>query len=224
MLSPRRTSRRRPAALAAVAVALLAAGTAAGAGLTVSAEPSTVIRVTASVPVQTCDAAPVADAGVDEAVSGTGAGADPTVDVRSAGGADRRAYVRFDVAACAIPAAAEIRTATLRLAVVAPPAAGRTLEARRAVEAWTEGGVSWSAQPAVAAAAASTAATGTVAAPVDWDVAGDVRAIVAGSVADEGWRIADVAEDDAVPATVALAAREHADPALRPTLTIRYYR
>jgi hypothetical protein len=216
--------RRRYILAAGVALVLLTAGTAVGAGLSVSAEPSAVIRVTASVPAETCDAVPVADAVVDEAAPATVAGASATVDVRSAPGADRRVYVRFDLAACAVPSGAEVRSARLRLSVVAPPAVDRTLEARRAVEPWTEGTVAWSAQPAVAASAASTAATGTVAGPVEWDVAADVAAIVAGSVDDEGWRIADVAEDDPVGATASFAAREHADPALRPVLTVRWYR
>jgi hypothetical protein len=213
---------RRTAALAG-AFALALAGVASAAGLSVAPDTMTLVRVPGAVPVKTCTLVAGADAHVDEALPDGTAGSAPALDV-TAGASDRRAFVQFDLPACAIPSTAEVRGAALRMTLAVAPAEDRSWKARRVAGAWTEAGITWNTAPPLAASSTDTVPTGTVAgATLTWDVAADVADAVSGAVTDRGWRIADADEAPAAPVTGSLASREDADPADRPSLTVTWF-
>jgi hypothetical protein len=99
-----------------------------------------------------------------------------------------RALVRFTLPA--VPAGCSLQAATLRL-YAASAASGRTLQAWRIAVAWTEGGVTWSNQPAATGTAATTTSgTGYR----QWSVTAQVQAMYAG--ANNGFLIRDAVENN----------------------------
>jgi len=176
--------------------------------------------------VGTCTAAAAADAYVDQSVlsAGSSFGTQPTLSVRSQAVANRRAFARFDLSPCSIPTSATVTVAELRLVVTSAPGSSRTHAAHRIAAAWTET-TTWNSQPAVAATASASAATGTAGATVEWTSAAllaDVRGWVDGTLANNGWRISDTAESALVGVTAAYAAREHTTAGSRPVLFVTY--
>jgi hypothetical protein len=81
-------------------------------------------------------------------------GTDSVLKVETKTGADARAYVRFSLPA--IPAGCQVTSARLRL-YASSYKTGRTLQAFRVAAPWTEGGLTWSNQPATAGTAVTTA-------------------------------------------------------------------
>lgn len=168
---------------------------------------------------------------------------------RTAGDDRRRALLRFDVGA--LPAGATVTSVELVLSVTRTVAAPVPMQLHRLAGGWSEGASvpagnggqgapalpgdatwTWSTYPAlawtapggdfVAAASASqdVAGTGTYA----WSGAGlvaDVQAWVDAPATNHGWILL---ADETLPAPTArqFAAREHADPGLRPQLTVTW--
>jgi hypothetical protein len=127
-----------------------------------------------------------ADTWVAEDQPSTKRGSQTSLEVQSrAGGRNRRVLVHF-----ALPAAqfCTVASATLRLnATSSDP--GRTMEAYRAVGAWTESAVTWSTQPA------ATGAPATAAASTGWvqlDVTSQVQELYA--TGNDGFLVKDSAE------------------------------
>lgn len=220
-------SRRLLAAAAAIAV-IAAVGVGAASTLTVSAGHLGVTSVASAPAPKSCTVTPSADAYADEAnLLGLFGGSDQ-LEVRSwfviLVPSNRRAFVRFDLGSCAIPAAADVRSATLRLHLLTAPSADRTYRVHRVTDAWTEAALSWSAQPNVAASATTSISTGTT--DGVWreaDVRTDVAAMVAGTVTNQGWRLRDDAEDAGLERRSIFAAREYGTAALRPQLVVTWY-
>lgn len=174
------------------------------------------------------------DAWIDQLRPDQNKGADATLRVRPpAGGLERRALVAFDLAA--IPAGACIRSAQLRLRLTSVASASRVLTAHRLTRAWLEGngksrsGATWrtfdglaawsAAGGAFAGTASASAVTGTTSGvTLAWDVTSDVAAFVAGTTADHGWVIKDLA--DAAGGEFRFASRQHGTPAARPRLMV----
>jgi hypothetical protein len=131
-----------------------------------------------------------ADAWLDQNSSGTNKGFDSILKVQSKGPSDNfRALVRFTLPA--VPAGCSLQSATLRL-YAASAAGGRTLQALRLAGSWTEGGVTWSNQPATTGTAATTASgTGYR----QWSVTAQVQAMYAGT--NNGFLIRDAVENNA---------------------------
>ena len=205
------------------AFVLALTGIASAAALTVDANTMTLVRIPGPVPPKTCTVAAIADAHVDEALPDANAGTAASLDV-AAGPADRRAFVRFDLASCAIPSTAELRSAALRMVLAGAPAEDRSWKVRRLTGAWTEAGVTWNTAPSLAAASTDAVSTGAVAgAALTWNVAADVADVVSGAATDHGWTIADADEAPAIPAAGSLASREDADAAERPVLTVTWF-
>lgn len=210
-------------ALLGATLALALTGVASAALLGIDADRVTLVRIPGAVPAKTCTVGAVADAHVDESLPDTNAGTAATVEV-GAGPADRRAFVRFDLASCAIPAGADVRSAKLSAVLAAAPADPRTWNVHRATAAWPELGVTWNTAPAVAASATGTASIGTAAgATVEWSVLSDVAGIVSGATSNDGWRISDADEAPPAPIAGSLASREAAAAADRPTLTVTWF-
>lgn len=91
-----------------------------------------------------------------------------------ADGNDRRSLVKF--ALPTVPADCTITSATLAFTTISG-ATGRTLHASRATATWTETGVTWNNQPAVATPAATASSTATVDAVVSFTVTSQLQAM-----------------------------------------------
>ncbi len=174
-----------------------------------------------------CTAAASGDTYVQQSLlsAGSSFGAEETLSVRSETLANRRAFVRFDLSPCSIPPAATVMGAELRLVVTAAPVSSRTHVVHRVAETWDEA-TTWNTQPEIAATVSASAATGTTAgATVTWTsptLLGDVQGWVDGTIANDGWRIADASENAVVAAEVGYGASGHATATSRPEIFVTY--
>jgi hypothetical protein len=154
------------------------------------------------------------DSAVQQGSATTNFGTATSMNVTSSSGANRRAYIRFDLTRCApsIPANATVTLATLRIYASAIPNACRTHDVFRVTASWTEAAITWNNQPfgttvnnpaqasrttsyAVGSApctnsAANAYVTGAL-------VTSDVQGFVSGALSNFGWMIRDDVEDSA---------------------------
>lgn len=208
--------------LLAVAVAVPVVAYAASLGVTPNRLTATTSAT--SISASTCSLQPVADTYADEFSLLSNFGNSTDLLVRSLAANDRRSYLRFDLASCSIPAAAEVETAVMSLYLSAAPSASRTYDAYRVTAAWTETGLTWSNQPSASATATSSVATGTTSGvTLSWNVLADVTAFVAGTATNDGWQIRDSVEDSLVSRASTLGSRERGTGSQRPKLVITYY-
>ena len=194
--------------------------------LPTSSQTVTTASVAATVPVSTCTLGSTADTYADQSLLNSGAnfGTATTLRVRSSQtlalvSENKRAFVRFDVASCGIPAGARVKTASLDLYLGTVPAASRTYDVHRVESPWAETGLTWSAQPNWAATPTGSftaAAVGTR----TTDVRSDVSSFVSGT-ANYGWVIKDGTENSATSYEGGFNPREAATQ--RPSLGIGYY-
>jgi hypothetical protein len=208
---------------AGVLAAILLGGgaTAAAAPLSLSSQLVTVFRVNATVPLTSCTAGATADAYVTEPLSG--AGTETELRVASAFGANKRSFLRLDLASCAIPTVARVTSAALRLHLSTAPGSSRTYDVFRVTASWVES-LTWVTQPAVAASASASAATGTTAGvTLAWNVLTDTAAFVAGTQTNNGWRVSDRTESNLTAIEGRFSAREHASSSQRPALAVSWY-
>jgi hypothetical protein len=135
----------------------------------------------------------VADSTVNQAAPNSVAGGDDYMIVASLGPANnRRTFVRFGLPT--IPAGCTVTAATLRLYTDGADA-GQTLGVYRAnplAALWTEAGLTWNNQPAVAGTPATTLSVATNG-YLSWPVTTLVRDLYAG--ANNGFMIRDQAEN-----------------------------
>ncbi len=170
----------------------------------------------------------VADSYVNQNSGNTNYGTNTTMLVRSttAGtpNANNRSFVQFDVSS--IPAGATIQTATVRLYLQTAPTASRNYDMNRATASWVEsgaGGITWNNQPAVAASATSTIATGTASGVwLEWDATSDVQGFISGTYSNYGWRVMDQVENSATDRQSTFRTREYAGTAYDPQLVVIY--
>jgi len=223
------------------AVALVLGGSAAwglAAGVTLNSQELTPYR-TCTVTATPSSTTAVIDAVVRQATPTTNLGTATTTETSSANAANRRVYIKFDLSGCspAIPSAANVRAATLRLYMSALPAACRTLDIFRVTSSWTEAGITWNTQPfgttlnnpATASRTDSfdvgsvtgcqNLAAGYVAGA---DVTTDVAAFVAGSATNNGWMIRDDVENSATTRTATFSAKNLGTLAQAPQLIVTY--
>jgi hypothetical protein len=114
--------------------------------------------------------------------------------------------------------------ATLKLYLATAPSASRTYQVFRTAASWGESTLTWNNQPSVAGSATASASTGTSSdVTLSFDVTADVRAFVAGSDTNTGWRLNDGSETSATTRSGTFGTREAANPAQRPTLVVTYY-
>ena len=205
-----------------LAALLLGGGaTAAAAPLSLSSQQVAVFRVDATVSLSSCTAGATADAYVTEPLSG--AGAETELRVASALGANKRSFLRLDLAPCAIPTAARVTSAELRLHLSTAPGSSRIYDAFRVTASWADT-LTWPTQPAVAASASASAATGTTAGvTLAWNVLTDTAAFVAGTQTNNGWRVSDRTESNLTALEGRFSAREHASTSERPALAVSWY-
>jgi hypothetical protein len=201
-----------------VGVAVAAAFGITSASLTVSTGASSIAATTCSL-----NAAPN-DSYVSQASPSSTFGTATTMNVRSSLSANMRAFVQFSLASCSIPANALITVGELKLFMNSPPTASRTYEAHRVTASWAETTVTWTNQPAVAASATASVATGTTSSvTLKWNVTSDVQAFVDTTASNFGWRIKDQTEDAATARTGQFRSAEYGTISQRPVLDISYY-
>lgn len=211
--------------IVALVSALLASGLGLAASLGVSPAKLTSLQKASSVPVSTCTVTAVADtyANAQGVNSSKNFGTATEVHVNSEKGDPpkaRRSFVRFDLSSCASFATASVQSAALKLVLSTAPSESRTYNAHRVTAAWTETGLTWENQPAVAASATVSTMTGTTGGvTLQWSVRTDVQAFVDGT-ANHGWRIADSAEANNPAMLGIFSSKEGTQP---PQLTITYY-
>lgn len=215
----------RPTIAVCTVAAALAAGVAArGAPITTSPAQLMARTVVGGVPISTCTRAPNADTFADGAAPLTPQGAATTLHVLTQTLFNKRTFVRFDVASCAIPAVARLKTSSFNLVITTAPASSRTYDLHAVTAAWTEVALTSLAQPAVAGTVTASVATGTTGgATLTTNVMADVGAYVTGAATNNGWRVKDRTEDALGPVETRFGSRENATPALRPSLVITYY-
>lgn len=220
---------RRPLTLVGAVLAgsaLVGATLAAAASLQLSPSSLTEYAAASAVPLSSCTLTASADAYVDSAVlsSGSNFGTATTLNVRSDVLGNRRTFARFDLSACPSFGNARVTDASLRLFLSTAPSASRTYNLHRVTAAWTETGVTSSNQPAAAAAATASVATGTVSAvTLSWPVTAEVQSFVDGTATNFGWRIRDATEDSLTARSGTFSARENGTAAQRPSLVVTYY-
>ena len=209
--------------LAAV-IAASGTGAAVAAALGITPARLTVFAAATTVPVTSCTLDAVADSYVDQLNLLSNFGAATTFLVQSSLTQNKRGFVRFDLSSCSIPSTARIKTAILTLSLATAPTSSRTYLASRATGSWSEAGLTWTNQPAVAGSPTATCTTGTSSGvALTWNVALDVQAFTDGSLTNNGWRLADSSEDAVAGRQGTFASRESATAAARPALHITYY-
>ena len=206
------------AAVFGVGVAVAATLGVSSAALTVSTGPSSVAATTC-----TLNAAPN-DSYVSQASAASNFGPATTLNVRSSLAANMRTFVQFTLTSCSIPANALVTDAELKLFLSTAPTVSRTYDAHRVTASWAEGTITWTNQPAVAASATASTATGTTASvTLKWNVTSDVQAFLDGTASNFGWRIKDQTEDSATARTGQFRSAEYTTATQRPALDITYY-
>jgi hypothetical protein len=139
----------------------------------------------------------IADSTVNQAAPNTAAGADDYMIVASLGPSNnRRTFVRFGLPT--IPGSCTLTAATLRLNTDGADA-GRTLGVYRAnpgAPLWTEAGLTWTNQPAVAGSPA-TAVTVAANGYLSWTVTALMPTLYSG--ANNGFVVKDQAENGSGP-------------------------
>ena len=208
--------------LAALASAMtVSPGQAASLGIT-SADLTAATRIYGA-PV-TCTVPAVADSYVDASLATTNFGTSLILNVNPSAVSTERTLIRFDLTTCspAIPADAIVQTAQLRLTIASLVLASRTVDLRGVTSAWTEAGVTWNTQPAVAgsvSASAGVTAGQTAGTVITWTATSDVQALVTGAAWNFGFRLSDSGEGG-VGALLSFRSREAASG--QPQLVITY--
>lgn len=216
---------RTALSLALLAVAVLGAhAIASAASLPTASLRVTTATLAATVPVSTCTLAPFADTYADQLNLLTNYGGAATLDVRSFKTLalvpeNKRSFVRFDLAGCAIPAGARVTSADLNVYLGTAPGTARTYDVHRITETWTEGGLTWFAPPS--ASGTATASFTTAAGARTAAVTADVTLFLAGTAANYGWLLKDRAEDGSTDQQGSVNSREA--PSQKPSLAVSYY-
>ncbi|MDP2953077.1 MAG: DNRLRE domain-containing protein, partial [Chloroflexota bacterium] len=147
------------------------------------------------------------------------------VDVRSTTTGNpetnQRTFLQFSTAG--VPPTATVVSATLRLYMFGAPAATGNYDAHRATATWAESTITWANQPAVAASASATTATGTTANVwLGWTVTSDTQGFVNGSLANYGWRLKDQVESSATDRLARFYSKEQTGVTQDPQLVVAY--
>ena len=132
-------------------------------------------------------------------------------------GSQERSYLKFDISS--IPPAASVTAASLRLCRTNGTGGARTHELRVVTSAWTESGLTWNNQPAIAAPTGTTISVPSSAGCVTTDVTNNVQSWHLGT-ANLGWRIADT--DEPTAPLVDWATHDEPSTGLRPTMSVTY--
>ena len=163
------------------------------------------------------------DSYVNQQSASTNYGSSATLEVKSKkqgpNQRNERTFASFDVSS--IPGGSTVSAATLTLCATSVPSS-RTYDAHRVTASWTEGGVTWNNQPAVAGSA--TASAGTPGSPgcMTWTVTSDVQLWVDGT-SNYGWRISDASEGSSQERlTVFRSTEDGAVPADQPHLQVSW--
>jgi len=128
-----------------------------------------------------------------------------------------RSYLMFDLSS--IPPGATVTSASLTICRTNGSGGSRTHELRAVTSAWTEMGLTWNTQPALAPSASHTITVPPSASCTFASVKENVQAWVA-FAPNFGWRIAD--QDEGTAPHVEYATREEPTVVQRPVLSVTY--
>lgn len=138
---------------------------------------------------------PIADATVYEINPNNNYGNQTNISIKSQQTQNRRTFIRFDFH---FPNNTDILSSNLKLYMTGAPSEERTYEARSVSNSWNElnpSGVNWNNQPGVSVSSTDSILSGTTANVwLDWNVTSDVQSFVAGTLTNNGWRLADANE------------------------------
>jgi hypothetical protein len=198
--------------------------------LGVASSNLTTSTLVAAVPINTCAVTASADSYVDQASlqQGSNFGGATALQVESSRTlvtllpTNKRSFVKFDLSSCSIPAAAAVQSARLSVFLSSAPAASRTWNVDRVTAGWTEGGITWSNQPATTGSTSITTGT-TSNVTLQATVTSDVQGFVSGSLTNNGWRFSDSAETGSPTQNGQFRSREFGTASQRPTLVVDYY-
>lgn len=210
----------------AMGFVLLGGSVAFAAALQVAAQKVTAYQTDTTVPMTVCTRTPTADAYVDEQGGNKNLnfGTDTTLQVQAKKNANKRSFLKFDIASCGIPAGAALQSASLRLFITTAPSSPRNYNAGLANAAWTETGITFGNQPGVLGTPGpATASIGSGSSGwFEWGVLSHVEAIRGGTT-NNGWQVRDSFEptgNDNTSVESQFSSREGANP---PQLVIAYY-
>lgn len=142
-----------------------------------------------------------ADAWVDQNATSANNGGDTTLKLRSLNKKNARVLVRFNLPAR--PPGCNVTAAKLRLSA-SSASGGRTLEARANTGGWTEGGVTWSNQPATTNTGLASTGSGT--GYLEWTVTTQVQNMYSGT--NNGFQLRDSSENNSTLREQQLKARD----------------
>ena len=107
-----------------------------------------------------------------------------------------RSFLKFDISSIPLGEDIIIQSATLRLWAESYPDITRFYDLHLVTDNWTESGVNWDNQPAVAATASDSSPTPSdVNTPMEWSVLSEVLDWRDGITPNYGWRTSDDAEE-----------------------------
>lgn len=168
---------------------------------------------------------PAHDSYVDMNLSSTNYGGLTELHVRSTntGNPDTNQRTFLQSSTAGIPPTATVVSATLRLYMFGAPTATRNYDAHRATATWAESTITWATQPAVAASASATTATGTTSNVwLEWTVTSDVQGFINGSLSNYGWRLKDQVESSATDHLAQFYSKEQTEVTQDPQLVVSY--
>jgi hypothetical protein len=175
------------------ALILLAALTAAGAGIayaaTLNVGSTHLWGGSQTLTKATCTVTPATtDTFVNEANATQTNGGAATLDVIPDTGSRKYSFLQFDLSSCGVPTTGGADSATLSLYLTHPPKGTLTLSASRVTSSWSNT-TNWNTQPTVAAATDSQASGLTTGVWITFTVTADVDDFIKGSSTNYGWRI-----------------------------------
>jgi len=164
---------------------------------------------------------PIADSYVNQGDSNKNYGNDPELQIRSEkNNKNKRTFIKFDFK---FPSGTNILSSNLKLYMKSAPSTSRTYEVWRVTGTWTENGINWNNQQAVATSVTDSIPSGTTKNVwLSWNVTSDVQSFVSGSSTNYGWMIKDSSEDSSTTYEAKFHSRESNSIELRPILEIQF--
>jgi predicted ribosomally synthesized peptide with SipW-like signal peptide len=168
---------------------------------------------------------PIADAYVDQSQDNKNFGSYKELIVQSFKDKsnkekNNRTFIKFDFK---FPSGTNILSSNLKLYMKSAPSVSRNYEIRRVTGTWTENGINWNNQQAVATSVTDSIPSGTTKNVwLSWNVTSDVQSFVSGSSTNYGWMIKDSSEDSSTAYEAKFHSRESNSIELRPILEVQF--
>jgi predicted ribosomally synthesized peptide with SipW-like signal peptide len=163
---------------------------------------------------------PIADAYVDQSQGNKNFGSFKELSIKSKSSDNNRTFIKFDFN---FPSGTNILSSNLKLYMKSAPSTSRNYEIRRVTGTWTENGINWNNQQAVATSVTDSIPSGTTKNVwLSWNVTSDVQSFVSGSSTNYGWMIKDSNENSSTAYEAKFHSRESNSIELRPILEVQF--